>query len=71
MALSTGRRGTLLRIDEALALTHRYELEVRELVKPERVAYQRQKTRLVAVRQRGMRKDFYLDLGADEILLDG
>jgi hypothetical protein len=71
MALSTRQRGTQLRIDEALALTHRYELEVRELVKPERVGNQIQKTRLAVVRQRGKRKDFYLDLGADEILLDG
>jgi hypothetical protein len=71
MALSTGQRVTLLRIDDALAMTHRYELEVRELVEPKRVGYQGQKTRLAVVRQRGKRKDFYLDLGADDILLDG
>ena len=71
MALSTGQRVTLLRIDDALAMTHRYELEVRKLTEPERVGYQGQKTRLAVVRQRGKRKEFYLDLAADDILLDG
>jgi hypothetical protein len=70
MALSTGQQVTLLRIDDALALTHRYELEVRRLVEPKTVGYQGQKTRLASVRQRGKRKDFYLDLAPDDILLD-
>jgi hypothetical protein len=54
-----------------MALTHRFELEVRSTVDPQAVGYQGSKTRLAVVRQRGKRKDFYLDLAADDILLDG
>jgi hypothetical protein len=71
MALSIGQRVTLLKIDEALAMTHRYELEVRQVLDPERVGYQRREMRLAIIRQRGKRKTFYLDLRADDILLDG
>ncbi|OAI40551.1 hypothetical protein AYO40_04680 [Planctomycetaceae bacterium SCGC AG-212-D15] len=72
MALSVGQRVTLLRIDEMMAMSHRYELEVRQLVSPtERVGYEGRKERVAIVRQRGKRKDFYLDLAADDILLDG
>jgi hypothetical protein len=71
MALSVGQRVTLLKIDETLAMSHRYEMEVREVLTPERVGYQGRKTRLAVVRQRGKRKDLYLDLSADDILLDG
>jgi hypothetical protein len=71
MALSIGQRVTLLKIDEALAMTHRYEMEVREVLAPERVGYQGRKTRLAVIRQRGKRKVLYLDLSADDILLDG
>jgi len=52
-------------------MTHRYELEVRRLVTPEAVGWDKSKTRLAVVRQRGKRKEFYLDLGADDILLSG
>ena len=34
MALSDGQRVTLLKIDDCLAMTHRYELEVRQLLDP-------------------------------------
>src|SRR5262245_54218335 len=71
MALSDGQRVTLLKIDDALAMTHRYELEVRELVPPQRVGYQGSKTRIAVVRARGKRKAFYLDVDADDILLHG
>jgi hypothetical protein len=71
MALSLGQRVTLLTIDEGLAVTHRYELEVRRTLAPQAVGYEGRKTRLAVVRQRGRRKDFYLDLAADDILLDG
>jgi hypothetical protein len=54
-----------------MALTHRYELEVRQTVDSQAVGYQGTKTRLAVVRQRGKRKEFYLDLAADDILLDG
>jgi hypothetical protein len=54
-----------------MALTHRFELEVRQIVDPQVVGYQGTKTRLAVVRQRGKRKEFYLDLAADDILLDG
>jgi hypothetical protein len=50
---------------------HRYELEVRSLVEPERVGYQGRKQRVAVVRQRGKRKEQYLDLEHDDILLDG
>ena len=71
MPLTVGLRVTLLRIDDCMALTHRFELEVRSTVDPQAVGYQGTKTRLAVVRQRGKRKDFYLDLAADDILLDG
>jgi hypothetical protein len=61
MSLSVGQRVTLLRIDDCLAMTHRYELEVRSIANPVGTV----------VRQRGKRKDFYLKLAADDILLDG
>jgi hypothetical protein len=54
-----------------MALTHRFELEVRSTVDPLAVGYQGSKTRLAVVRQRGKRKEFYLDVAADDILLDG
>jgi hypothetical protein len=54
-----------------MAMTHRFELEVRSTVDPQAVGYQGSKTRLAVVRQRGKRKEFYLDLAADDILLDG
>jgi hypothetical protein len=71
MALSVGQRVTLLKIDECLAMTHRYELEVRQLLDPQAVGYAGRRQRVAVVRQRGKRKDFYLDLAADDILLDG
>ena len=70
MAISVGQRVTLLRIDDCLAMTHRYELEVRSLLEPERVGYQGRKLRVAVVRQRGKRKDQFLDLEDDDILLD-
>jgi hypothetical protein len=71
MALSVGQRVTLLRIDDCMALTHRYEFQVREALEPTRVGYQERKLRSAIVRQRGKRKDVYLDLEWDDILLDG
>ena len=61
-ALRIGQRVTLLKIDDALALTHRYEMEVREVLTPEAVGYQKTKTRLAVIRQRGKRKAFYPDI---------
>jgi hypothetical protein len=71
MALSTGQRVTLLKIDDALAMTHRYELEVRAALEPQAVGYQGRHQRVAVVRQRGKRRTFYLDLTADDILLGG
>jgi hypothetical protein len=69
--LSPGQRVTLLKIDECMAMTHRYELEIRQVLTPEAVGYGKCKQRVAIVRQRRKRKDFYLDLAADDILLDG
>jgi hypothetical protein len=69
--LAAGQRITLLKIDEMMALTHRYELEVRAVLEPQAVGYEGRKTRLAVVRQRGKRKDQYLDLAADDVVLDG
>jgi hypothetical protein len=71
MTLSIGQRVTLLKIDDMMALTHRYEMEVRQVLEPEKVGYEGRKTRLAVIRQRGKRKEHYLDLAADDILLDG
>src|SRR5262249_54393082 len=70
-ALTAGQRVTLLKIDEGLAMTHRHELEVRQVLTPERVGFEGRYQRLAVVRRRGRRKDAYLDLAADDILLDG
>ena len=69
--LTAGQRITLLKIDECMAMTHRYELEVRAVLEPQAVGYQRCKTRHAVVRQRGKRKEQYLDLAADDIVLNG
>jgi hypothetical protein len=71
MALSTGQRVTLLKIDDALAMTHRYELQVRAALEPQGVGYQGRHQRVAVVRQRGKRRTFYLDLAADDIVLNG
>lgn len=71
MALSLGQRVTLLKIDDALAMTHRYEMEVRQTLDPKPVGYEGRKTRLAVIRQRGKRKEFFLDMAQDDILLDG
>jgi hypothetical protein len=54
-----------------LAMCHRYELEVRRVLDPEAVGYEGRWQRVATVRQRGKRKEFYLDLAADDILLEG
>jgi hypothetical protein len=71
MTLAVGQRVTLLKIDDCLAMTHRYELLVRRPLTPEAVGYEGRKRRVAVVRQRGKRKEFYLDLAADDILLNG
>ena len=71
MALSVGQRVTLLRIDDCLAMTHRYEFEVRRVEEPQAVGYGGLRQRVAVVRPRGKRQDLYLDLAADDILLDG
>jgi hypothetical protein len=52
-------------------MTHRYEFEVRSVLEPQAVGYEGREQRVAVVRQRGKRKDFYLDLACDDILLDG
>ena len=71
MALSIGQRVTLVKIDDMLAMRHRYEMEIRQTLDPKPVGYEGRKTLLAVIRQRGKRKEFYLDMAADDILLDG
>jgi hypothetical protein len=71
MALSVGQRLTLLKIDDCMAMTRRYELEVRSVLELHTVGYEGRRQRVAVVRQRGKRKEFYLDLAGDDILLDG
>jgi len=71
MDLAIGQRITLLKIDEILAMTHRYEMEVRPVLTPQPVGYEGRKTRRAVIRQRGKRKEFYFDVAADDIVLDG
>ncbi len=71
MTPAVGQRVTLLKIDDCLAMTHRYEMEVRSVLEPQAVGYEGRRQRVATVRQRGRRKEFYLDLAADDILLDG
>jgi hypothetical protein len=70
--MQVGQKFTLLRIDDMMAMTHRYEFEVRE-ARPEpfeQVGYHK-RPRLAVMRLRGKRKDAYLDLKPDDIVLDG
>ena len=69
--LKTGQRVTLLKIDDMMAMSHRYEMEIRSVLDPLAVGYQGRKQRVATIRQRGKRKELYLDLAADDILLDG
>src|SRR5262245_336045 len=71
MALSVGQRVTLLKIDDCMAMTHRYEFELRQVLTPEAVGYEGRRLRVAVVRHRGKRMEQYLDLAADDILLDG
>jgi hypothetical protein len=53
-------------------MTHRHELEIRQVFpEAEAIGYQGLKKRVATARQRGKRKQFYLDLAADDIMLDG
>ena len=54
-----------------VAMTHRYELEVRRVLTPHAVGYEGRRQRVAVVRQCGKRKEQFLDLAADDILLDG
>jgi hypothetical protein len=69
--LKAGQRVTLLKIDDMMAMSHRYEMEIRSVLDPLAVGYQGRKQRVATIRQRGKRKELYLDLAADDILLDG
>jgi hypothetical protein len=69
--LTARQRVTLLNIDDTMAMTHRYELEIRQVQDGQAVAYEGRKRRVATVRQRGKRKEQYLDLAADDILLKG
>lgn len=71
MPLTVGQRLTVLRIDDALAMTHRFEFDVRSVLEPQAVGYEGRRQRVAVVRQRGKRKDFFLDVATDDILLDG
>jgi hypothetical protein len=76
MGLSVGQRITLVRIDDVLAWTHRYQLEVRKLINPgsidaQAVGWNGGKKRVAVVRQKGKRKEFYLDVGGDDLVFDG
>ena len=69
--LSIGQRLTLLTIDDVMAMTHRRELEIRQVLDSKPVGYHNCRQRVAVVRRRGRRKDQYLDLACDDILLDG
>lgn len=69
--MHTGQRITLLRIDEGLAVTNRHELKVCSLCDGAPATWPGRGRRLAVVQQRGKQKLRYLDLGPDDILLDG
>src|SRR5262249_49694892 len=71
MPLTVGQRVTPLKIGDCMAMTRRYELEVRRVLDPGAVGSEGRQQRVAIVRQRGKRKDQYLDLAGDEILLGG
>jgi len=58
-------------IDDALAMTHSNEMKVGQLLTSQAAGSQGSKTRVAVVRQRGRRKDFFLDLAGDDIFLEG
>jgi|SRR6516165_9551457 hypothetical protein len=71
MTLHEKQRITHVKIDELMAMTHRYELEVIKPLTPERRGYANRETRVAIIRQRGKRKQYYLDLRDDSLLFDG
>ena len=71
MSMHEGQRVTLLKVDDMMAMTHRYEFTVSEVLPPAKVGYEGRNLRVGMVKQRGKRKEVYLDLRHDDILLDG
>lgn len=68
-------RVTLLRIDDMMAMCHRYEFTVTKSLEVmegfERVGYEKRNVRVATVKQRGKRKEAYLDIKPGDILLHG
>jgi hypothetical protein len=69
--LHVGQKLTLIGIDDALAITHRIEIEIRDVQPPQPTGHQNQKIRLGIFRQRGKRKEFYLALAKDTLVFEG
>jgi hypothetical protein len=59
------------KLADVMSMTHLCELEVRCVLQPQAVGYEGRRQRVAVARQRGKRKEQYLDLAADDILLDG
>src|SRR5262245_32705363 len=70
-SLHVGQKVTLLTISEVLATTQRVQLEVRQVIEPATPVEGGRRLRIAIVRLRGRRKDVYLDVAADDIVLDG
>jgi hypothetical protein len=69
--LHVGQKLTLIGIDDALAITHRIEIEIRGVQPPQPTGYRNEKTRLGTYRQRGKRQEFYLTLAKDTLVFEG
>ena len=69
--LHVGQRLTIITIDDALGLTHRIEIEIRDVQPPQPTGYQNEKTRLGICRMRGKRKDFAFAIARDTLVFEG
>jgi len=64
-----GQKLTIFRISEFLATTTKLEIEISSALEPKPIGYK--ETRYATFRQRGKRKQFYLDLPADVLVFPG
>jgi hypothetical protein len=69
--LYVGQRLTIITIDDALGLTHRIEIEIRDVQPPQPTGYENEKTRLGTCRMRGKRKDFQFAIARDTLVFEG
>jgi hypothetical protein len=71
MKFAAGQRLTIFRISEWSAMTNKQEIEIRSVLDPTPVGYQKCETRFATFRPRGKRKEYYLDLPSNVLVFPG